>query len=259
MTGFCSLLEKFYPQEGQVGKMKRTRFVAILTVVLLIGLGCAAEIFGAVEETGAKTDPLAVVREYGEPNAILDSEGKFSIVLRYPRTGIDAADKAIYEWASGLYNSTKEDAISRGKQDGLDEPAETELDVVYNAFKVHENYAGIEEVGYLSGPFLAHPVDIVKTFNVDIEGKKLLTIDEILNNNAGKALDLLKKKIAERHPDLKDSLSDFDIDETWLTYSVIKPSGVDVLLSRGEYLPSYLGLQRFTLTYDEIGGFLKGR
>ena len=65
------------------------RFIAILTVTLLIGLGCAAETFGA-----------AVVREYGEPNAILDSEGKFSSVLRYPRTGIDAVDSAIYEWAS---------------------------------------------------------------------------------------------------------------------------------------------------------------
>jgi hypothetical protein len=236
--------------------MKHARLAAILTGVLLIGLGCAAEVFGAPEETDVKTGAPAVVREYGEPNAILDAEGKFSFVLRYPRTGIDAADGAIYEWASGLYNSTKDEAVSRGTRS---DPAESEFDVVYSAFKVRDNYAGIEEIGYISGPFLAHPADIVKTFNIDIEGKKLLTVDEILNDNAGKALDLLKEKIAGRYPDMKDSLGDFGVDETWLTYSVIKPDGVDVLLPRGEYLPSYLGLQRFTLTYDEIGGFLKDR
>jgi hypothetical protein len=236
--------------------MKRTKFVAILTGILLVGLGCAAETFGAGGEGDVKTDSPVVVHEYGEPNAILDSDGKFSSVLRYPRTGIDAVDRAIYDWASGLYNGTKEEAVSRGTRN---EPAESELDVVYSVFKVHENYAGIEEIGYLSGPFLAHPVDIVKTFNVDIAGRKLMTIDEILNDNVGKALDLLKEKIAGRYPDMKDSLSDFDIGETWLAYSVIKPDGVDVLLPRGEYLPSYLGLQRFTLTYDELGGFLKSR
>lgn len=222
----------------------------------MIGLSFAAKTFGAEEKIDVKTDTPAVVREYGEPNAILDSEGKFSSVLRYPKIGIDEVDRAIYEWASALYNSAKEEAVSRGTRD---EPAESELDVVYSAFKVQEHYAGIEEIGDISGPFLAHPNDIVKTFNVDIEGKKLLTVDEILNNNAGRALDLLKEKIAERYPDIKDSFSDFGIDETWLTYSVIKPCGVDVLLPRGEYLPSYLGLQRFTLTYDELGGFLKGR
>ncbi|MDR1133729.1 MAG: hypothetical protein LBL05_06165 [Synergistaceae bacterium] len=193
-------------------------------------------------------DSPAAVHEYGEPNAILDSAGKFSVVLRYPRTGIFAADEAIYKWASELYNSVKEDAAAAGKPN---EPSEADLDVVYNAFMVKENYVGIEEIGYLSGPFLAHPSDIVKTFNIDIEGKKLLTVGEILNNDAGRILNLLKGKIAERHPDTKDTLG--DVDETWLAYSVIKPSGIDVLLPRGEYLPSYLSLQRFTLTWGELG------
>jgi hypothetical protein len=235
--------------------MKCTGFFAVLTGVLLIGSGFAEETFASAEETDAKIGRPAVAREYGEPDAILDSDGKFSAVLRYPRTGIEAIDKAIYEWASGLYNSVKEEAVSRG---GRNEPAESELNVAYGAFKVHENYAGIEEIGDLSGPFLAHPRDIVKTFNIDIEGKKTLTVGEILNGNTRRALELLKEKIAERYPDMREAFSDFEIDETWLTHSVMKPGGVDVLLPRGECLPAYLGLQRFTLTYGELGGFLKG-
>jgi hypothetical protein len=227
--------------------MKRTKFFSGLACVLLICLGLAAETFASAGDAGDAMDSLAVVREYGEPNAILDSIGKFSSVLRYPRTGIDAADRAIYEWASGLYNSVKKEAFALGKPN---EPEESELDVAYSAFKVKDKYVGIEEIGYLSGPFLAHPADIIKTFNIDIKGKKLLTIGELPNHNVEKTLALLKEKVAERYPDNANALE--DIDKTWLTYWVMKPSGVDVLLPRGEFLPSYLGLLRFTLTYGEL-------
>jgi hypothetical protein len=223
--------------------MKLTKFFAILAGILLIGSGFSSGAFAS-----------AVVHEFGEPNAILDSEGNFSTVLRYPRTGIETADRAIYEWASGIYNGAKKDVFTKNDKK---KQAEAEIDVAYSAYRVKEDYAGIEETGALSASFLAHPSDIVKTFNIDIKGKKLLTSDEILNHNAKGALDLLRKKIAKLYPDMKDALD--DIDETWLSHLVLKPNGVDVLLPRGEYLPSYLGLQRFTLTYEELGGFLKGR
>jgi hypothetical protein len=233
--------------------MKRAKFFVILAGILLMGAGFAPESSASDTKADVKSRSRAIVHEYGEPDAILDSAGTFSSVLRYPKTGIESVDEVIYEWATGLYNDIKEEAFSK---DGQKKPEEAEIEVAYSAFKVKENYAGIEEIGLLSASFLAHPADIVKTFNIDIKGKKLLTPDEIFNHNAKGALDLLRKKIAEFYPDMKDALS--DIDETWLAYPVLKPDGVDVLLPRGEYLPSYLGLQRFTLTYDELGGFLNG-
>ena len=234
--------------------MKSRKFLAVVAGILLIGAGFAAATFAADANTDAKNGSPAVVHEYGEPNAILDSAGTFSVVLRYPRTGLDAIDKAIYEWAGGVYRDAKEEVFSDDRRNNQEE---ADIDVEYSAFKVKDNYAGIEEIGFLSASYLAHPIDIVKTFNVDIEGKKLLTPDEIFNHNAKGVLGLLRDKIAKLYPDMKDELA--DIDETWLTYSVLKPGGVDVILPRGEYLPTYLGLHRFTLTYDEIGGFLKGR
>jgi hypothetical protein len=247
--------ENFLIQKGRYGKkMKHAKFFAILAGISLIGSGFTAETFASDAKISAKNGSSAIVHEYGEPNAILDSEGMFCSVLRYPRTGIEAIDKAIYEWASVVYNSIKKEAFSGG---GQKEPYETEIDVDYSTFKIKGDYAGIEEIGSLSGSFLAHPADIVKTFNVDIKGKKLLTQDEMLNHNIKGALDLLRKKIAKLYPDMKDALD--EVDETWLAYLVLKPNGIDVLLPRGEYLPSVLGLQRFTLTYEELGGFLKGR
>jgi hypothetical protein len=230
--------------------MKRAKFFTIIIGILLIGSGFAA---GAFASDG-KSGPSAAVREYGETDAILDADGKFTAVLRYPKTGIDAADKAIYEWASGVYDGIREEAISNGSPQ---KTAEAEINVNYSAFKVKGDYAGIEEIGDLSASFLAHPEDIVKTFNIDIKGQKLLTPEEILNHDVGRAVSLLRGKIAKAYPEMRGELD--DVDGTWLEHLVLKPDGVDVLLPRGAYLPSDLGLQRFTLAYEEIGGFLKGR
>jgi hypothetical protein len=191
-------------------------------------------------------------REFGEADAILDADDNFTCVLRFPKTGIEEADSAIYNWAGAAHDAAKERAGGANSDGTRDKAA---INVWYGSFLVRGAYAGIEETGALYGSFLAHPVDIVKTFNIDIEGKRLLTPDEILNHDREGALDLLCQKIAKRYPDMAGSIA--DADETWLEHLVIKHDGVEVLLPRGEFLPSYLGLQRFLLTYDELGGFLK--
>jgi hypothetical protein len=227
-------------------KRKRKIFWAMLLGILFIGPGFSAQTaaFGA-QGSGA-------VREFGEADAILDAGGTFACVLRFPKTGIAEADKAIYDWAHTVYN------VAKGHADETDSTGaqnEVRVNVGYSAFLVEGDYAGIEETGDISGSYLAHPVDVVRTFNVDIKGKRLLTVGEIMNHDTDFALALLRRKIAARYPDMAGDLK--GADETWLEYSVLKPDGVEVLLPRGEFLPSYLGLQRFLLSYDELGGFLK--
>ncbi|MDR0649601.1 MAG: hypothetical protein LBF92_09745 [Synergistaceae bacterium] len=225
--------------------MKHKIICAILLGILFSGVGLGAR-------TGAWSAQGGVAREFGETDAILDAGDNFTCVLKFPKTGIAEADRAILEWAGTAHKAAKEYA------DGTDSSGkrnEAALDVGYSAFLVRERYAGIEETGSLSGSFLAHPVDIVKTFNMDIDAKRLLTPDEILNHDRDRALALLRGKIAKRYPDMPDILA--DADGTWLEHLVIKSDGVEVLLPRGEFLPSYLGLQRFLLTYRELGGFLK--
>ncbi|MDR1515689.1 MAG: hypothetical protein LBS45_08340 [Synergistaceae bacterium] len=228
--------------------MKRKILFVMLLGILLIGYGLSAR----TAALGAQDS--GVVREFGETDAILDAGDTFICVLRFPKTGIAEADRAIYDWARTAY------AVVKGHADGTDSEGrqnEAVLDVGYSAFLVKGDYAGIEETGDLSGSFLAHPIDIVRTFNIDIKGKRLLTADEILNNDRGLALALLRRKIAKRYPDMQGKLR--DAGETWLEHLVIKRDGVEILLPRGEFLPSHLGLERFLLTYEELGGFLTAR
>jgi hypothetical protein len=217
----------------------------MLLGILLMGQGLSAQ---TSARAGDGTPGIA--REFGETDAILDASDTFTCVLTFPKTGIAEADRAIYDWARAAYDMGKERALSVNSDGTRNEAA---IKVGYSSFLVRENYAGIEETGSLNGTFLAHPADIVKTFNIDIGGKKLLTSDEILNHDSDRALALLRGKIAKRYPDMPRDLTD----ATWLEHLVIKHDGVEVLLPRGEFLPSYLGLQRFLLTYDELGGFLK--
>ena len=225
--------------------MKRKIICAILLGILFSGAALWAQ-------TGAWSAQGGGAREFGETDAILEAGDNFTCVLKFPKTGIAEADRAILDWASKAHAAAKDQASgtdSEGKRN------EGTIYVGYNAFLVRGRYAGIEETGSLSGSFLAHPVDIVKTFNVDIDAKRLITPDEILNHDHDRALALLCGKIANRYPDMPDILA--DADGTWLEHLVIKSDGVEVLLPRGEFLPSYLGLQRFLLTYRELGGFLK--
>jgi hypothetical protein len=219
----------------------------MLLGILFIGSGLSAQ---TAAQAGDGTP--GVVREFGETDAILDAGDTFTCILTFPKTGIAEVDRAIYDWALTAHDTGKEHADSVNSDGTRNEAA---INVGYSSFLVRENYAGIEETGALNGTFLAHPEDIVKTFNVDIPGKKLLTSDEILNHNRGRALALLRQKIARRYPDMPRDLT--RTDGTWLEHLVIKHDGVEVLLPRGEFLPSYLGLQRFLLTYDELGGFLQ--
>jgi hypothetical protein len=224
--------------------MTRKIFLVMLLGILFAGSGFSVRTAALGAQGGG-------AREFGETDAILDADETFTCVLRFPKTGIAEADGAINDWARAVFNLAKNHARETSSEGSRNE---VRVNVGYSALVVEGDYAGIEETGDLSGSFLAHPVDIVKTFNIDIKGKKLLTVDEILNHDADFALALLRGKIAERYPDMSGDLA--DADTTWLEYSVLKPNGVEVLLPRGEFLPSYLGLQRFLLTYDELGGFL---
>ena len=225
--------------------MKRKLICVLLLGVLFTGAGLFAR-------AGAWSAQGGVAREFGKTDDILDASDNFICVLRFPKTGIPEVDRAVYDWAGTAHKTAKEQASGTDSEGKRNEGA---IYVGYSAFLVRGRYAGIEETGSLSGSFLAHPADIVKTFNVDIDAKRLLTSDEILNHDPSRALVLLRGKIAKRYPDMPDILA--DADETWLEHLVIKHDGVEVLLPRGEFLPSYLGLQRFLLTYSELGGFLK--
>jgi peptidoglycan/xylan/chitin deacetylase (PgdA/CDA1 family) len=192
--------------------------------------------------------PPSAVYEYGEPAAIVDQEDSFfSCYLLYPVTGLPEVDAAVLGWARALYGT------ARGEIDALraeGQSVEGELNVQYNAYLAREGYASVEEIGFYSHSLLAHQNDIVRVFNIDLAREQLLENDRVLDPaRLPEVLALLRGKVLAAFPPLGDVAPD----ETWLEHLTLTRVGVEVVLARGERLPSALGTRRFLLTYEELG------
>ncbi|MDR0839345.1 MAG: polysaccharide deacetylase family protein [Oscillospiraceae bacterium] len=238
--------------------MKRKIMVILLAFAMLIP-GCAAPVAEPEATTGTPTPPAtatpevtpdsAAVYEYGDTRAIIDFSESLRCYLLYPRTGIDAIDAPIFDWAHGAYADAQEDMQALRK---TDPGVEGEINVQYNSYLRGEAYACVEETGFYNNSNMAHQRDFVKVFNIDVGDGKILPRGEILApESAGDVLELLRGKLREAFPELPE-LGD-DADETWLENIALTDGGVDILLEAGRHLPSYLGTRRFALTYEELG------
>ena len=186
--------------------------------------------------------------EYGEPDLITDNSGPLWAYIRYPAAG-DPTDEFIAEWALNLYQNAYEEIIELRKKDP---DAEGEVNVHFDSYLVDGRYAGILENGMYMSSHLAHPVSIVRTFNIDTDTGSFLSNPEILDySQLESILSVMRRVITDEYPEASDLLS--GIDEKSLEHIAIGSDGVIVMLERGALLPSYLGALQFTLQYDDLG------
>ncbi|MCL2461393.1 MAG: polysaccharide deacetylase family protein [Defluviitaleaceae bacterium] len=186
--------------------------------------------------------------EYGDPAVILDYGPPLMTYIRYPQMN-NFADGVVAEWANNLYQSAKDQMAEMQK---TDTSASGELNIQFDSYYVGGRYVGIVEKGMSMNSHLAHPIDVVQTFNLDLQSETVLENSDLIDPaQAGAVLTLLRGKILEQYPDASSSLS--DMDETWLTNIAIGHDGLLVILDRGKYLPTYLGTLTFTLPYSELG------
>ncbi|MDR1912896.1 MAG: polysaccharide deacetylase family protein [Clostridiales bacterium] len=189
--------------------------------------------------------------KYGEPHTILDNSESINVYISYPVIGIDSIDKVISEWATNVYDKgVKELNDSRGAA-GASEMLVLEINVQYNTHNIGNMYLGIEEIGFYSASYLAHPTEFFKTFNVDLDKKELLDNTDIIDPSmANYVISLVAQKVTEKTQvdiDLKNT------DSSWLAHMILTDDGIDVFLERGQAVPAYLGYQRVHLSLAELG------
>jgi peptidoglycan/xylan/chitin deacetylase (PgdA/CDA1 family) len=198
------------------------------------------------------------VSEYGESYTIINDEHPFYAYIRYPQAD-GFADKDILEWANKTFNDVSGE-ISRLRKEE-DPTAEGEVNVQYDSYLVNGRLVGIALKGMFMTTVMANPAEIVKTFNLDLNRGVMLQNSDILEpaRNVDILL-LLKNKILA--DDIDSSVTDrvlAGMDASWLKNIVINHDGIDVVLERGLYMPTYLGTRTYTLTYEELGSaFLLG-
>lgn len=177
-------------------------------------------------------------REYGENESFLLLEGNLLARILYPKGDVPAIDDEIQSWvqkAADYYGKEIAEATSEN-------PAELSLD--YESFTTCDRFVSVRIKGIFDHPYLAHPVDVVKTFNADRVTGKLLDIEDILlSDGKNKLLELVINRFGIEREDADDGVW-----QKWL----IKGKGIQITLQRGTYLPSSDGTREYTFGWSEL-------
>jgi peptidoglycan/xylan/chitin deacetylase (PgdA/CDA1 family) len=239
---------------------------AVVVCAAVVFVALRGGFFGAGSDVATSTEQqdmffpsgeseVGLVLEYGEPAEIVDFGPPLHAFIRYPQTGQTAVDAEISQWANGLHQDVVTELAAKRADDGA---IEAEVNVQYQSYRVSERYAGIAMAGNRYFSRDAHPAGVAGSFNVDIEAGRILANDEVIDPaKRDEVLKLLREKIAARILKMKFSTEiPPALDASWLRHIILTHKGIVVMLNQAEHLPAYLGLQTFTLSYDELGSAL---
>ena len=184
------------------------------------------------------------VREYGSPANYIHMDEKIVVGILYPETEVAALNKEINRWIVESVEEYTEEAAER-----FDGKNAAELTVAYESFYADENTASVVMTGTFLAPFMAHPIDIVKTFNVDLKNKRVFGVSELFSEGKGQ---IFINRIAD-----KAGLEAEDAVEGLLDNAYLTKDEIVVVLERGEYLPMSDGTKYVSFSYKDIEELMK--
>ena len=182
-------------------------------------------------------------KEYGENAAYIDMDENLVVRVLYPFGELEALDQAVEDWVFQTVSEYREEAV--GSSQAGDS---SELTVDYDSYLTDEKIVTVKFSGVFNGPVLAHPVDIIATFNADQSTGKLLSIEDILLPGGREALE--KMVIADAGVPAQD------VDEHILDLWAPTAEGLEITLERGSYLPMSSGTVALVYPYEKLEGIL---
>lgn len=219
----------------------------ILIVLLLFLCGCSKTENGKVSEVFKsyleKTENFeSVVHEYGEEESTIMFGERLSVTILHPKTDIEALDEAISSWVSELVTNYQLEITEKE----MKSPAE--LTVVYNSYKTKRDIVSVEFTGFYCAEYLAHQVDITKTFSAEIKSGKLVTLSELMSEK--------KRKSAKEIIMNEFGISEEDVHTDIFSQWVLTKDGLKIILPRGEFLPMSDGIKTYTFSKEETESLL---
>ena len=184
------------------------------------------------------------VREYGSPASHIHMDSKIAVGVLYPETEVAELNKEINRWIVETVKKYTDEAHQRPE---TEIPAE--LAVSYESYYADKSTASIILTGTFMSPFMAHPEDIVKSFNINLGKKKLFGIGELFD---GEKRETFIDMVAQ-----KAGVAQEDIDGNILDNGYLTEDAVVVVLERGKYLPMSDGTKSVEFKYDDIEGLMK--
>lgn len=181
--------------------------------------------------------------EYGEETSYNQIKEGLVVHILYPTTNISELDVAMETWNKEtveLYEKELEEAD--GKQ-------EAELTVEYETHIYNDGLIGVKLMGIHHASYMAHPSDIVATFNANLNTMRMLQLEDVLVPGGYEKLQALVVNDAGIEAEY--------VDEHLLDHWVIKKEGLEITLERGTYLPSSDGTKVFLYPYDKLTDIFK--
>lgn len=222
--------------------------IMALCLVILSGCGIGnneAAADSVLKEYLDNIDEYEVpVREYGSPASHIHMDSKIAVGVLYPETEVAALNKEINRWIVETVEKYTEEAH---QHPGTEIPAE--LTVSYESYYADKSTASVIMKGTFISYFMAHPEDIVKTFNVNLEKKKLFEIGELFD---GEQREVFIDMVAQ-----KAGIADEDVDGSMLDNGYLTEDAVVVVLERGRYLPMSDGTKSVEFKYEDIEKMMK--
>ena len=228
------------------------KFICLLLAgALLLLCGCAGtdkkppQPDSVLQEYLDNIDAYEVpVREYGSPASHIHMDEKLVIGILYPETEVAFLNKEINKWISGVVEKYKAEAYSASAQRD-----NAELTVYYESYRADESTVSVVMRGTYFAPYMAHPEDIVKTFNADLQAKKLFNVGELF---AGGYRERFEDMVVNKTGVAKEAVDSHFLDNGYLTRDSLV-----VVLERGAYLAMSEGTKTASFDYTEIADLLK--
>lgn len=213
--------------------------------------GCAAKPKGddspdlVLKEYLENLDDYEVpVREYGSPASHIHMDEKIVVGILYPETEVASLNKAINKW---IVDTVEKYTSEANEQTKSEETAE--LTVAYESYYADENTASVVMTGTFMAPFMAHPVDIVKTFNVYLDKKVVFNVGDLFTESGRETYTSM---VAQ-----KAGVNAESIDEHFLDNGYLTSDSIVIVLERGAYLPMSDGTKTVQFSYEDIQELMK--
>ena len=137
-----------------------------------------------LEEALAQVDEMEVpVREYGESYGFNQLDGILLTHILYPVSDLEPLNGAIEAWIDEQVAYYEEDA-----KDYVTDELKAELTVEYESRLIEDHLVSVRMTGIYDAPFMAHPVDIVKTFNGSLKTGQLAELSDVLEDGGAEIL-----------------------------------------------------------------------
>ena len=187
--------------------------------------------------------PKTPVRDYGESVSYMQMEEDFVARILYPEGGVESLDTAVEDWVHQTAAHYQAESIGSSVSGDC-----AELTVDYSSYLIEDTFVSVKLLGIYDRPYLAHPIDVSASFNANKTTGKLLDIDDILLSGGKEALKSMVVKDAE--------VAEESVDENLLNHWLLTPSGFEITLVRGDYLPMSSGTVTLLYSYEQLHGIL---